>query len=268
MKTVAISILCLASVALADDFKTIDGKQYKNVSINRIEPDGIVVNASYGIIKIPFAELPPNVQQKYHYDPVASADFRQRLDKAAAARDRHIAEVEHQRQLEQAAAMAVSTAAPTTTVAPAQLAPTQPEASGGPIDSTGALSRGTYGKSTTAEQILFDYWSNSIEADSKYKGQRYTVGGKIKSITSENGSGLVTIAIYFKDPNFAVSKDYSNRSARSASSGAGSSYYVLAYFPNPSVLVGRRVGSQIALNGVIEGIRGHHLIFRDCSLPR
>jgi hypothetical protein len=37
MKTLAVLIVCLASVALAGDFKTIDGKEYKNAKINRVE---------------------------------------------------------------------------------------------------------------------------------------------------------------------------------------------------------------------------------------
>jgi hypothetical protein len=67
------------------------GKEYKNVKISRAEPDGLVIVANYGIIKIPFDDLPLNLQQKYHYDPVASAEFRKRLDDAAAERTRQIA---------------------------------------------------------------------------------------------------------------------------------------------------------------------------------
>ena len=33
----------LASIALAEDFKTIEGKEYKDVTVNRVEPDGIVL---------------------------------------------------------------------------------------------------------------------------------------------------------------------------------------------------------------------------------
>jgi hypothetical protein len=32
-------IVHLASIALADDFKTIDGKEYKDVKVSRVEPD-------------------------------------------------------------------------------------------------------------------------------------------------------------------------------------------------------------------------------------
>ncbi len=67
MKTLAVSILCLASVALAEDFKAIDGKEYKNVTVSRVEPDGIVLMSSSGISKVYFTELPKEVQERFHY---------------------------------------------------------------------------------------------------------------------------------------------------------------------------------------------------------
>jgi hypothetical protein len=65
----ALSILCLVSVALAEDFKAIDGKEYKNVTVSRVEPDGIVLMSSSGISKLYFTELPKEVQERFHYDP-------------------------------------------------------------------------------------------------------------------------------------------------------------------------------------------------------
>ncbi len=41
-----------ASIALADDFKTVDGKEYKNVTVGRVEPDGIVLSSKSGISKV------------------------------------------------------------------------------------------------------------------------------------------------------------------------------------------------------------------------
>jgi len=54
MKILAFLILCFASVALAADFKTIDGKEYKNVTVSRVEPDGIMLISSSGISKVYF----------------------------------------------------------------------------------------------------------------------------------------------------------------------------------------------------------------------
>src|SRR5260370_39531581 len=66
--TFVILIVCFASLALADDFKTIDGKEYKNVKVKRVEPDGIVLISKSGISKVYFTELPKEVQQRFNYD--------------------------------------------------------------------------------------------------------------------------------------------------------------------------------------------------------
>jgi len=55
------------SLALGEDFKTISGKEYKNVTVSRVEADGIVVKTKTGLSKIYFAELPKDVQQRFYY---------------------------------------------------------------------------------------------------------------------------------------------------------------------------------------------------------
>jgi hypothetical protein len=68
-------IVCFTSIALADDFKTINGKEYKNAKVSRVEPDGIVISFSGGIVKVPFTELSEELQRKYNYDPEAAKQF-------------------------------------------------------------------------------------------------------------------------------------------------------------------------------------------------
>jgi hypothetical protein len=58
MKILTFFFFCFASVALADDFKAIDGKEYKNVTVSRVEPDGIVLMSSSGISKVYFTNCP------------------------------------------------------------------------------------------------------------------------------------------------------------------------------------------------------------------
>src|SRR5438034_6804208 len=70
-----IVVVCFASIALADDFKTIDGKEYKNAKVSRVEPDGLVLMTKSGISKVYFAELPKEVQERYHYNPQEAAEF-------------------------------------------------------------------------------------------------------------------------------------------------------------------------------------------------
>ena len=73
--SLAISAALAASVALADDFKTMDGKEYKDATVSRVEPDGIVVKTKSGISKLYFVQLPKEVQQRFHYDPQTAAAY-------------------------------------------------------------------------------------------------------------------------------------------------------------------------------------------------
>jgi hypothetical protein len=43
MKVLPFLILCFTAAAFADDFKLVSGKEYKNVIVARVEPDGIVL---------------------------------------------------------------------------------------------------------------------------------------------------------------------------------------------------------------------------------
>ena len=62
-----LATLSAISLALADDFKTIDGKVYKDATISHVEADGIVIKTKTGISKIYFVELPKDVQERFHY---------------------------------------------------------------------------------------------------------------------------------------------------------------------------------------------------------
>ena len=78
--TLAILALLPATLALAEDFKTINGKLYKDATIVRVETDGIVLRTKSGIVKLYFSELPKEVQERFQYDPAkntaASSPYR------------------------------------------------------------------------------------------------------------------------------------------------------------------------------------------------
>jgi predicted nucleic acid-binding protein len=71
--TIAILAVLSASIALADDFKTNDGKEHKSATVTRVEADGIVIKTKGGISKLYFTELPKDVQERFHYDPTQAA---------------------------------------------------------------------------------------------------------------------------------------------------------------------------------------------------
>ena len=67
----ALGILAALSVSLtlAEDFKTTNGKEYKDATVSRVEGDGIVLRTKSGIAKVYFTELPKEVQERFHYNP-------------------------------------------------------------------------------------------------------------------------------------------------------------------------------------------------------
>jgi thiol-disulfide isomerase/thioredoxin len=98
-------VACVASVALADDFKAINGKEYKNVTVSRVEPDGIVLRTRSGISKVYFVELPKEVQERFHYNvAIASAYSAQQTVNqartAAAGRGQPVEVISHGAQVD------------------------------------------------------------------------------------------------------------------------------------------------------------------------
>jgi len=85
MKILTFLILSFASVTLADDFKLINGKEYKNVTVSRVEADGIVLRTKSGISKLYFVELPKEVQERFHYNAAIAAAYEQQGRIQAAA---------------------------------------------------------------------------------------------------------------------------------------------------------------------------------------
>ena len=58
-----------------EDFRTINGRQYKDSKVTSVEPDGIVVKYKLGITKLYFVELPKEVQERFHYNPQQAAGY-------------------------------------------------------------------------------------------------------------------------------------------------------------------------------------------------
>jgi hypothetical protein len=90
---ILIALILTAASLRADDITTIRGEKFTNVTISRVEPDGIIVIKSDGIVKIPFSDLSPELRAKYGYDPEKAAQYKtavqaadnQRVAEAGAA---------------------------------------------------------------------------------------------------------------------------------------------------------------------------------------
>lgn len=84
--------LWFATYTAAEDIETLKREVYKNATVSRVEPDGIVITHAAGIVKIPFEELSEQFRQKYNYDRAAAARYRSQASKAQQALQARTAE--------------------------------------------------------------------------------------------------------------------------------------------------------------------------------
>ncbi len=85
MKTIFSVLVFTVTVACSEDFTTTTGKAYKGATVSRVEADGIIITTEDGIVKLRFADLPPDVAKRFGYDPQKAAAFAAENARAAAA---------------------------------------------------------------------------------------------------------------------------------------------------------------------------------------
>jgi sRNA-binding protein len=99
---ITVLIFAAAAAGFSEDFKTVNGKEFKDATITRVEPDGIVVKTKSGMSKVYFAELPKEVQERFHYDPQKASTYS--AEQAANYTAYQNQQAEAQRQREEVAA--------------------------------------------------------------------------------------------------------------------------------------------------------------------
>ena len=102
IKVVTVLIFSVVGAASSEDYKTINGKEFKDATVTRVEPDGIVVKTKSGMSKVYFAELPKEVQERFHYGPQKASTYS--AEQAANYAAYQNQQSEAQRQREEAAA--------------------------------------------------------------------------------------------------------------------------------------------------------------------
>jgi len=98
----AFLILSFTAAAFSEDFKTVNGKKYKDATISRVEPDGITVKTKSGITKVYFSELPKETQERFHYDPQKAGTYSSEQAATYTAYQKQQEETRHQQELEAA----------------------------------------------------------------------------------------------------------------------------------------------------------------------
>jgi hypothetical protein len=81
----AVLFLCsmAALVAAVDcfsaDITTLDGKTYKDALVTDVEADGVHISFREGVVKVPFDQLPQELQRQYGYDPAKTTGIALKL---------------------------------------------------------------------------------------------------------------------------------------------------------------------------------------------
>jgi hypothetical protein len=230
-----VAALC-ASIVLADDFKTIDGKEYKNAKVSRVEPDGLVLMTKSGISKVYFTELPKEVQERYHYNPQEAAEFTAQS-------------VERNRQFLQQRATDGRKQAEEREKYWSENATPQPVQESTTLGNS-ALDKRAYGQSAgsiTPQYLAAEYARSEIRADELYKGRLFSVSGIVKSVSKSGSEAGVELYIPY-------------------SGGSGTVKWFVCFFQNPGEVASQRVGNPISLTGTVSGMNGNTLVMQDCHL--
>ena len=95
------ALLALSVLASAEDQKititTTDGRKFENVTVSRVEPNGLVLMTDSGIEKVPFTALAFELQKKFGYDPAKASIFQAEQQKADQER---VQAINTQRQIQ------------------------------------------------------------------------------------------------------------------------------------------------------------------------
>lgn len=83
-RTLIAAGLLFAGIAAAEDLTTTDGKLYKNVTVTKVEPDGLSISHETGTAKLLFTKLPEDLQRKHGYDPAKAEAFVQERNRKRA----------------------------------------------------------------------------------------------------------------------------------------------------------------------------------------
>jgi len=97
-KVLTFSILSFTSAVLSEDFKTLNGKEYKDATVSRVEPDGIVLISKSGVSKVYFTDLPKDVQVRFGYDPQKATAYSGEQAANYAAYQKQQEEAQRQRE--------------------------------------------------------------------------------------------------------------------------------------------------------------------------
>lgn len=132
LKTIFLWLVFVCTVAApsrlhAEDWTTADGKVFHNVMVIKIEPDAVTILDKDGGALVSLAQLPPDLQKRFHYDPaqakIAAAARAQADVQSAQVLKAETAQAKKLKAAEKAASKVATTKPSSSPSQPAQTSP-------------------------------------------------------------------------------------------------------------------------------------------------
>ena len=98
---IVVGLCCLT--ARAEDW-TVNGKDYHNVKVTQVDADKVHITFDGGLGSVPLADLPPDLQKRFNYDPQAAKQAQKAEDERLAESDKQRAAAEAKQKIAEAMA--------------------------------------------------------------------------------------------------------------------------------------------------------------------
>lgn len=79
--------ILVSNLVCGIDIKTLDGTEYKDVTVSQVNPAGLVVENNSGVFQLDFRNLPEDLQKKYNYSPAKAAEYVRNIQSSISARN-------------------------------------------------------------------------------------------------------------------------------------------------------------------------------------
>ncbi|HTH50146.1 MAG TPA: hypothetical protein VMB21_21715 [Candidatus Limnocylindria bacterium] len=195
-------LLIWAAVACAEDLDTVDGRVLRHVVFTEVGEDSVLVKHHDGSEHIYLFDLPPELQRRFHFDPVAAlrrktAEVERLKAELAAARGEVVsAKATAEKAVAQAQAQARSpAAAPDNNSLWLDRAPTRPAAHLPPLGK---------GETVNVFDLVNHYRTEPDAARGRYKGRDFVLEGIVERIEDRLVGRYVKVLCASPDRNIRV----------------------------------------------------------------
>ena len=193
-------MLVWAMAVSAEDLRTTDGRVLRHVEFTEVGEDRVLVKHHDGSEHVYLFDLPPELQQRFHFDPVAAlrrktAEVERLKAELAAARGEAVAAKATAEKAVTEARQSVAVAGPDNSALWRNLPPTRPAAQLPPLQK---------GEVVNVYDLVNHYRSEPEAARTRYKGRDFLLEGIVERVEDRLVGRYVKVLCVSPDRNLRV----------------------------------------------------------------